>query len=342
LQHPNLDPQFQTMLQIMEDSAQRGANLVRQILTFARCSEGVRVPVQIDKLLQEIAKVIQQTFPKSIVLQSHFAGRALSSVLADPTHLHQVLMNLCINARDAMPNGGTLTLSAQNSYVDQAFAQMQLDAHVGHYVVITVGDTGTGIPLELRDRIFEPFFTTKKQGEGTGLGLATSLGIVRSYGGFVQVVSEVGQGSQFKVYLPMNVGEAGAIEPTTPLLRGHGELVLIVEDDPALQITYQTLLEHNHYQTLAAADGLAALLVYAQRQLEIRAVVMDLVMPNFDGVNAIQTLISINPQVQILAVSGLVAKREAALAAGAKRFLAKPYTLEELLQNLHDLVRGGV
>jgi PAS domain S-box-containing protein len=197
-----LDLRSQEMLRTLEDSAKRGVNLIKQILTFARGTEGDRIALQVEPLLREVASVAQQTFPKSIEIRQEIPSQPLDFVCADPTHLHQVLMNLCINARDAMPNGGVLTLCAENVCVDEGFAQMNLDARSGNYVLVTVADTGMGIPADLRDRIFDPFFTTKPVGQGTGLGLSTVLGIVKNYGGFLQVCSEMDKGTQFKVYLP--------------------------------------------------------------------------------------------------------------------------------------------
>lgn len=199
---PDLDTRSREILDTLQDSARHGAGLIHQILTFTRGTEGDRVLVQAGQLLLEIAKVIEQTFPKSIAICKHIPASGLRAIAADPTQLHQVIMNLCINARDAMPNGGTLTLSAENHYIHEQLARLNLDAQVGNYVLITVTDTGVGMTPELLDRIFDPFFTTKEPGKGTGLGLATVLGIVKNHGGFLQVASQIGQGSQFKVYLP--------------------------------------------------------------------------------------------------------------------------------------------
>ena len=196
------DDRTQALLQTLENSAKRGINLIKQILVFARGMDGKRVQVPLQSVLLEVLKVMEQTVPPSIELQATFPPTPLWLVLADPTQMHQVFMNLCVNARDAMPNGGVLSVAAQNCVVDESFAETNLGARVGNYVCVTIADTGTGIPLAVRDRIFDPFFTTKPLGEGTGLGLSTVLGIIKNHQGFVQVSSEVGQGSQFKVYLP--------------------------------------------------------------------------------------------------------------------------------------------
>jgi CheY-like chemotaxis protein len=302
--------------------------------------------LQIAPILHETIDIIQQICPQSLVQQrgtciaidANIPDNSLWTVVADPNHLHQILMNLCVNARDAMPEGGKLAITAENFYVDRLFAQMSLNAEIGNYVLITVTDTGTGIHPAVRERIFEPFFTTKQHGKGTGLGLSTVLGIVRSYGGFVQVASELGQGSQFKVYLPAAQETVAKSEPEVKQIQGHGELVMIVEDDLAVQQADRALLESYEYQTLVANDGIEAIALYAQRQHEIAVVLMDMMMPNLDGIKAIRTLIAMNPQVKIVAMSGVSSNRSAALAAGAKIFLAKPYTLADLVKSLANLV----
>jgi signal transduction histidine kinase len=301
----NLDAQSQEMLEILSSSTKRGASLVKQILTFARGTEGKPIPLQVDHLLQEVVDIVQQTFPKSIRIRWETPSQPLRLVSADPTHLHQVLMNLCVNARDAMPGGGTLTLSAQNQFIDESMARINLDAKVDHYVVVTVADTGTGIPSELVDRIFDPFFTTKEPGEGTGLGLSTVLGIVKNYGGFLQVSSQVGEGTQFQVYLPVIGEPASALSEHELTLQGSGELILIVDDEIAVQQTNQALLESFNFRTLTASDGLEALDLYREHPLEIKGVLMDVMMPNMDGATLIHHLRRISPEVKILAISGL-------------------------------------
>lgn len=205
LKMPDLDDKNRQMLKTLESSAQCGADLVKQILLFVRGGEGKRQILQIGELVPELETMIRQTFPLLIEIQTQITP-GLWLVSANATQLHQVLMNLCVNARDAMPQGGRLNLSVTNLYIDEAQARLHLDAHVGAYVVITVTDTGMGIPADMIHHIFDPFFTTKDSGQGTGLGLSAVLGIIKSHGGFVDVQSQVGQGSQFQVYLP-------AIEP---------------------------------------------------------------------------------------------------------------------------------
>lgn len=331
LRQPQLDERSLELLKTIEESAQRGANMVKQILTFTRGTGGERIPLAVAPLLQEVIKVIEQTFPKAIAIREEIPSQSLSKVAADSTHLHQVLMNLCVNARDAMPNGGVLTLSLEPYFIDQTFVQSNLDAQVGHYVLITIADTGIGIPPEVRDRIFDPFFTTKAHGQGTGLGLSTVLGIVKSYGGFVEVWSEVGKGTQFKVYLPITEEIFEQPPQGIALPQGQGELVLIVDDDPVIQRTHQALLEGHNYSTLIAKDGIEAISLYGKYKDEIKIILIDVMMPNMDGSTAIRILRKISPTIKIIAMSGLSSNKEAILAAGASKFLAKPFSVEDLL-----------
>jgi CheY-like chemotaxis protein len=238
-----------------------------------------------------------------------------------------------------MPEGGTLEISARNLWIDENYARMNLDAKVGPHVVITVSDTGAGISKEIVDKIFEPFFTTKELGKGTGLGLSTVLGIIKSHGGFVNVYSEVGKGTQFKVYLPV----APTVETTcTPgehhgLLAGHGEMVLVVDDEESIREITKILLETNNYKVVVASDGVEAVVLYAQHKEEISAVLIDMMMPSMDGPTTIRLLQKINPQVKIIGVSGLVSNHKMIniLGNSVKTFLPKPYTSNELLEKLH-------
>jgi two-component system, cell cycle sensor histidine kinase and response regulator CckA len=333
-----LDEQYRQLPKLIEDSARRGADLVKQILAFARGIEGKRLPLQVRHLLAEVMQVIRQTFPKTIELESNVPRTDLWTVSADGTQLHQVFMNLCVNARDAMPEGGTLSLTAENVWIDEAHARMNLDAYIGSYVAITVEDTGIGIPPELLERIFDPFFTTKEVGKGTGLGLSTVLGIVKNHGGFITVYSEVGQGSQFKVYLP--AVEDLVIQPTEDLALSSGEhqLILVVEDELLIQQVTKSSLEHYNYSTLIANDGIEAIALYAEHKHQIGLVLLDMMMPNMDGLTTIRALKKLNPDVKVIATSGLASHRQLAELAGSHAFLSKPYTVKELLDALQDVL----
>jgi len=334
----NVDARTQELFQTLETSSKRGANLVKQILTFARGTEGKRILLQSGHLLKELVKVIQQTFPKSIEIHIDIPTNTLWMVQADPTQLDQVFMNLVVNARDAMPNGGILSISAENRFIDQTYARMHLDAHIGGYVVVTVSDTGTGIPPEYLERIFDPFFTTKEVGKGTGLGLSTVLGIVKNHGGFVQVSSQVSKGTQFQVFLPIAEGTTTETKIEASLPGGNGELILIVDDEKVVQQTVKEMLEDYHYKTLVANDGIEAIALYAEYQQEISIVLIDILMPNMDGLTAIRTLRTINPKVKIIATSGIPNNDQQAIAAGAGIFLSKPYTAPDLLNFISQLI----
>jgi PAS domain S-box-containing protein len=342
LKLPQLDERDRYLLELIEDSAKRGADLVKQILAFARGVEGNRVPLQVRHLLSEVVQVVRQTFPKAIELRTDIPTTDLWTVSADATQIHQVLINLCVNARDAMPNGGVLRLSAENKLVDEAYTRINLEAREGSYIVVTVADTGTGIPPELLERIFDPFFTTKEVGKGTGLGLSTVLGIVKNHGGFIKVDSLVGEGTQFKVYLPAleNMTVPQVEEPC--ILPGNGELILIVDDEPLIQQVTKTSLEDNNYKTLLASNGVEAIALYAQHKHEISVVLMDIMMPSMDGLTALRALHKLNPQLQAIATSGLASNDRVTEVGnlGVKAFLSKPYTHKELFATLQKVLRG--
>jgi PAS domain S-box-containing protein len=341
LKLPDLDERGMQLLRLLEGSARRGADLVKQILSFARGVEGKRTVLQVGHLLWEVVKIAKSTFPKSIEIEADIPTHELGTVLADATHLHQVFMNLCVNARDAMPDGGKLVITAENAFIDEGDAKKNLEAKVGHYLVVTISDTGVGMSPEVLDRIFEPFFTTKEVGKGTGLGLSTTLGIVKGYGGFITVSSEVNKGSEFKVYLPQVNDLQKQADAESEMPRGHGELILVVDDEAAVQEITQTSLEIYGYKVLIASDGIEAITLYTRHKDEIKAVLMDIMMPSMDGTTAIRTLWEIDPNVKAIATSGLVSNEKLAQAAGAKiqAFLAKPYTLKDLLKVLQEVIR---
>lgn len=337
----SLDAQHQRLLKIIEDNSKRAADLVKQILTFARGSEGRRVPLQIRHLLLEVEHILKSTFPKSIKISTHIPTQNLGMIFADSTQIHQVLMNLCVNARDAMPQGGKLHISGENFFVDENFAKMNLDAQVGPYVVITIADTGFGISPLILDRIFEPFFTTKEPSKGTGLGLSTVIGLVKNHGGFVNVSSQVGKGTEFHVYLPAIAHSTAQETENLELPKGNGELILVVDDEAAILDITKTSLEDYNYKVLTATNGIEAISLYAQRQDEISGVLMDMMMPSMDGLTAIRILKQMKPQIKIIGVSGITVNSQIAeaISAGVNIFLRKPYTLGELLHSLNQVFK---
>ncbi|HEY9860750.1 MAG TPA: response regulator [Candidatus Obscuribacterales bacterium] len=338
------DPQSRHLLAILETNTKRSADLVKQVLSFARGLEGEHRLLQVKHLLAEIEQIAKQTFPRSITITTELPTPELWPILGDATQLHQVLMNLCVNARDAMPEGGTLSLSAEDLWIDENYARMYLDAKVGPYVVLMVADTGMGISPSNLDKIFEPFFTTKEIGKGTGLGLSTVIGIVKGHGGFVTVHSQIGKGTTFKVYLPAKettlVGQA---EVQHHLPKGHDELILVVDDEEPIRETTKISLEAYGYRVLTANDGIEAIALYAQHQQEVSAVLIDMMMPSMDGPMTIRMLQKLDPEVKIIAVSGLVSSYEPSekSSIGIQSFLPKPYTAEELLKNLQTILNGS-
>ena len=331
------DERSQQMLTIVEKNAMRGAELVKQVLSFARGISGDRTVLQVKHLLLEMQQIVQQTFPKSIQVYTHIAPN-LAPISADATQLHQVLMNLCVNARDAMPEGGILSISAQNVVIDENYAQMNLEAKVGDYIEIVIADTGIGIKSEIQDKIFEPFFTTKDIGKGTGLGLSTVIGIIKSHGGFISVASSVGN-TQFKVYLPAVTTAAIPHMVDLNLPMGNGEVILVVDDEAAIRDVTKSSLENYNYQVISASDGIEAIAFYAQHKSKISIAIVDMIMPHMDGATTIRTLAKMNPQLKIIAVSGIDTDNQssAAMTRQIKAFLAKPYTAQELLQTINRI-----
>lgn len=317
--------------------------MIKQVLTFARGVEGERCAIQLSHLIAELEKIMRDTFPRSIQIGTHLPND-LWTIIGDSTQLYQVLLNLCVNARDAMPDGGRLQIQAGNLLLDEHDLRRQPDAKPGPYVVLSVLDTGTGIPPHVIDRIFDPFFTTKGVGQGTGLGLSTAMGFVKSHGGFMNVYSEVGRGTEFKVYLPAQETAATrqAEEERPELHKGNGELVLVVDDEAPILETTKATLEAYGYRVLTAKDGTEALASCAQHHNAISVVVTDMMMPFMDGPATIRALHKLDPAVKVIAVSGLMENKNRADLAdtGSTLFLQKPYTTEQLLHALHEALTG--
>ena len=330
------------LLTTLHGSAQRGADLVRQLLSFTRGVEGERITVSPLRVMNELLSVMRDTFAKSIEVRFTPAPE-LWTVTGDPTQLHQVFMNLCVNARDAMPAGGRLSISMTNVLLDESDTLMDPAGPPGPYVLVKVEDSGTGIAPAVRDRMFEPFFTTKELGKGTGLGLSTTLAIVKGHGGFIQVYSEPGKGTAFAVYLAANATQAAAdTAPSDPvrLPMGEGELILVVDDEEAIRRAAQRTLERFGYRTLLARDGAEAILLYTRRRDEIALVLTDMMMPGVDGSALIAALMALNPAVRIIGSSGLASGTGVAAREGVPgpAFVPKPYTAQTLLRKLREVL----
>jgi PAS domain S-box-containing protein len=328
------------LLATIASSAQRGADMVRQVLSFARGMHGTKTRMDLRLVGRDVVKILRDTLPKNIEIELRFADE-LWPIDADPTQMHQVLMNLCVNARDAMPEGGRLTVTIENVAIDETYATVHPDAQPGPYVLLKVADTGVGIPPEHHARLFEPFFTTKETGGGTGLGLPTVHTIVRGHGGFVHVYSEVGRGAKFKIYLPA-AAEAAEAERLAiergDLPRGAGECVLVVDDEQSVREVVRRTLERFGYRVMLAAHGAEAVALYAQHRAEVAVVLTDMSMPVMDGPATILALQAVDPAVRIVGTSGLAANSHVAKAAsaGVRHFVPKPYTAETLLRVLRQ------
>jgi two-component system cell cycle sensor histidine kinase/response regulator CckA len=329
----------ENILKTMQSSAKRGADMVKQVLAFARGGDTHKTLIHAEPLVKEMGKIITDTFPKNIECQVKLSMK-LWSVSGIPTQLYQVLMNLCVNARDAMPNGGTLTLATENVCLDDAMAASHPDAKPGNYVCISVADTGAGISAEQMEKIFQPFFTTKPLGKGTGLGLSTSLSIVKNHDGFVTVRSNVGHGTEFKFYLPAVIEVFPPSMLKEPLLpTGNGECILVVDDEAIVLVIARTALENYGYRVLTAASGLEAITCLADKRNAVDLVITDLLMPLMGGAATAIALRRINPDIKIIFASGSEKEAESVKERiEADAFILKPFTVEKLLTGLHKVL----
>ncbi len=337
LQKERQDDETQRMLAVMEANTHRGADMVKQVLLFARGRDGEREPLALGSLVQEMERIVRQTFPKSINVAA-LVPADLWPVLGNATQLHQVLLNLCVNARDAMPRGGELTLAADNVELTPAEAQLIPQGAPGRFVMLLVADTGSGISPEVLPRIFEPFFTTKPVGEGTGLGLSTSARIVSQHGGFLNVKSEPGQGTTFELYLPCatiaptpTVQLASAVAPPP----GNGETILVVDDERAIREMIVGTLTEQGYRALTAANGAEALVQLGNAAGTIRLILLDHDMPVMNGRETLSAIRMRWPQLPVLLMSGEMESKKIPRTAT----LNKPFQLQQLLQAVGEQLR---
>jgi CheY-like chemotaxis protein len=316
---------------------------VRQILSFAHGVSGALQLLQVKHLVKDTASVITQTFPKNIRLEDSVSAN-LWPILGNATQIHQVLLNLSVNARDAMPAGGKLILRAENCVLDDIAAKAIPGASSGTWVVLHVEDSGSGMTPVIIERIWEPFYTTKDPGKGTGLGLSTVRGIVENHKGFIHLKSKPGWGTLFRVYLPAanveeKTGAPGSAHPFAA--RGNGELILIVDDEAQIRDITAAILSHHGYRVMIAADGTEAVALFAPRSEEVSILITDLSMPNLDGASLANVARRLNPNIKILAMSGLASgglNNEMRRFAGA--FLVKPFKAQALLSTVNDLLHG--
>ncbi len=338
------DPADRDLLELIKASSLRGAAILRQLLMFGRGEQEERDVLPLGPLIREMLKIIEETFPKNVSVRSRVAPE-LPSIRGNVTHLHQVLMNLCINARDAMPGGGRLTLDARVENVDETLAKTYAAAATGPHVVLTVEDTGGGIPAEILDKIFDPFFSTKPAGKGTGLGLSTVLGIVRSHRGFIRIDSRTGQGTRFRIYLPVCAEEepeqAAAVPAIPP--KGQGEGILVVDDEAAARRIARQILEKHAYRVFEAKNGEEALALYDRDPARIQLVITDLMMPGMDGAALLRHLRQTTPALKAIAMTGGLSPAEMAQAMEAEsaEYLFKPFGADVLLETVRRVLHDG-
>ena len=325
------------IVETMESSATRGAEIIRQVLTFARVVDGKKGLIQTKHVIREVLGMIRSTFPRSITILDELPAD-LWPVNGDFTQLHQILLNLCVNARDAMPRGGTLTIRAENRHLDAASAKTAGVPEPGTHVVWTVTDTGEGIPADILPRIFDPFFTTKALGKGTGLGLSTAHGIVRSHKGSIHARSTPGRGAQFEVFLPANAGiTPDTVQQQAVIPQGRGELILVVDDEEDIRTMVQALLIANGYNTLTARNGVEAISIVAERREAIKAIMLDMMMPEMGGDVAKQIIRKMAPKLAIIIMSGLIDEFPRT-EDDYTLFIRKPFDKAELLPALRIIL----
>ena len=336
------DESVLTLVGVLQTSAQHGSDLIKQLLAFARGAEGDLTELQPQSVIKDVVTLLGDTLPRAISIETNLLP-SLWPVRANSTQLVQVILNLGINARDAMPKGGRLVIGAENLIIDDATAAANPGAQPGPHVRITVSDTGTGIPPDLIDRIFDPFFTTKAAGKGLGLGLSSVVGIIKGHGGFLQVQSEVGHGTEFRLYLPAapSAATAGALPAVTNPAHGNGETVLLIDDEGSVRDLCRMVLIAYGYKVYDAPNGLDGLILYRKHQHEVQAVVTDMMMPGLQGTEVISELQRINPDIRIVAMSG-IASELAALRRDPKRLtiLPKPMTAEDLVRAVQLVMSG--
>ena len=332
------------LLETIEKSAIHGAALIKQVLLFARGAEGEHSPLQVRHVITDMERLLKETLPKNISIGAR-VDRDLWLVKGDATQLNQVLMNLCINARDAMPAGGSIEVIASNFKPDEVFWQVHPEVQPGPLVLITVSDTGTGIPPNVLERIWDPFFTTKEVGKGTGLGLSTVMGIVKGHRGGVNVQSQLGSGTRFEIYLPAvpmeSPAKAGSERPEMP--QGEGQGILVVDDEPYIRDVIGTMLRYCGYKPFKAGSGSAGIELYQRHRDEIDLALVDMMMPGLDGAATMRHLRELDPNLILIAMSGMLENAAFGPGSGLENIelLRKPITTDTLLTSIATALTRG-
>jgi two-component system, cell cycle sensor histidine kinase and response regulator CckA len=333
------DPEYADLSRILQ-AAKNGAELVQRLLTFSRKVEPKPIPLDLNRRIVQVEKLLKRTIPKMIDIQMHLSDD-LAEINADPIQMEQVLMNLAVNARDAMPDGGNLILETRNVALDDEYCKVHVGAGPGDYVLLTVSDTGHGMDKTTVEHIFEPFYTTKELGRGTGLGLAIVYGIVRQHEGFITCYSEVGTGTTFNVYFPAIERHLEPAVEMTGVMPAFGtETILLVDDEAFVRDLGERILSRAGYTVLTAANGIEALDLFTRKEKQIDLVILDLIMPEMGGEASLKELLKIDPGVKVLVASGYSAdtSMRGPLALGARGFVSKPFRLKELLRQVRKVL----
>ena len=332
------DPDFEK-LEAVEKSAQRASDLTKQLLIFSRKVESKLRPIDLKREIEQVSKMLKRTIPKMINIELHLAEN-LKIINADPAQIEQIMMNLGVNAMDAMPNGGRLIFETENVILDEQYCKTHLGAKPGHYVKLSISDTGHGMDKETIEHIFDPFYTTKETGKGTGLGLAMVYGIVKSHNGYIMCYSEPDEGTIFKIYFPVIEKETERVESKEEKvhIKGGNETILLVDDEEAIRELGKDILARFGYTVLMASDGETALEIYRENKKEISLVILDIIMPGMGGRKCLEELLKINPELRIIIASGysINGPSKEVLKAGAKGFISKPYNINQILKAVRE------
>ncbi len=335
---------FMKSFEAVKKATERGAGTAKQLLTFARKVEVVTESVRMEEVIDELVVFLKGTFPEKIVFRVEI-GPDIPAISADSNQIHQALLNLCLNARDAIPNSGTINIVVKNVGPGILKGHSR-EAEAGRYVQVAVSDTGSGMDSETLSHIFEPFFTTKANGRGTGLGLSVVFGIMKAHNGFIDVESKAGMGTSFSLYFPA-LPQPAEVPPRkkvrTEIPKGHGELILVIEDEEPLRDFLKTVLEESGYRVILESDGIKGLQTYREEMDEINLVLLDMGLPRMSGNEVLEELVLLNAHVKVISASGYIEPevKSGAFDIGALDFLPKPYMIEDLLVKIHDVLQAG-
>lgn len=322
-------------------TTKRGGELVQQLLTFGRKVESKLRPVDLNHEVEQVRVLLERTIPRMIAIELHLQDR-LWTVNADPGQIEQVLMNLAVNAKYAMPDGGKLIIETENVTLSENFCKAHPGARQGDHVLLTISDTGHGMDRQTVERIFEPFYSTKEVGKGTGLGLAMVYGIVKNHDGYILCSSEPRKGTTFKIYLPVIEREAKIVEVTEEddRIKGGSETILLVDDEVAIREVGEKILSRFGYSVLTAADGESAIELYRKKQEQIDLVILDLVMPGMGGRRCLEELLKIDHRAKVVIASGYSAdaRTKEAIETGANGLVSKPYVMNQMLQFIREVI----